>query len=683
MSLKHHSVCEFVQRCGSKRAQASVHTYHHQCTAYSLTEYVCTYVRVYVFLQNNNDYKPLTRRLRCAHLPGWVLIIPRITLALITFGLHFFKAAAALENFKRFRTTTTRWAKTLTEYEIGLALSGGCTAGAYEAGVVDFLYEALREWEAGRLSNPSSSSSSSSVPGWSVRLRAIAGASAGGLTTALATAALNSKCERVVPKHLPPHAGTSKSPDNLLYDGWVAKFDYKPMFKTDDLEPAGGIGSTGETTTTAVVKSFLYSRTMDDYAKSVLNDPIRTTSEPIPRWARQLQLYIATTNLRGVQYAVDGISANVTNTEYKMLEHIDVFAFEACSTTQPATQNGHNFSALNLNAHRDSDEAWNTLRNASVASSAFPCVFSPVTLSRGLSQVRNPLVTLQPTWPSGMSETYEYDAVDGAVFMVDPVEIVNQALQRSSTRDDSAPLPKKFSLADSSVIIVDPFPKTVDRVDNTYSAGKLSVWSALAGLFGAMQDESRFQFDTLMAAVDANDASKFMIAPFKTDIPSGQSPLSTGALGGFAGVLHHDIRAHDFHLGRQNCQQFLKSTFTILVEDAVKNPVFGEEALKYANAQGVIPIIPLFGTAQEECPTPQWPKFALDEKQRLQGDVLDKTRFRLHAIITTFAYNFGVLKKPSIWYFTWNATIGKVVDIITDKLVSHAERYLLDAMKVF
>jgi predicted acylesterase/phospholipase RssA len=561
---------------------------------------------------------------------------------------------------------------TLREYEIGLALSGGCTAGAYEAGVVDFLYEALREWEAQRLADPAS------VPGWGVRLRAIAGASAGGLTTALAAAALNSACERVPPDVQQGGVSTTSMPDNLLYDGWVAKFDYKDMFKTDDLEPS--ISPTGET---AVVKSFLYSKAMDDYAKSVLNDSARTSSEPIPRWARELQLFIATTNLRGVQYAVDGISTNVENNKYKMLEHIDVFAFQACSATQPTTQNASEFSALNLNAPRDSDAAWNALRGASVASSAFPCVFSPVTLSRHISQVGNPLVTLHPNWPPGMSDSYEYDAVDGAVFMVDPVEIVNQALQRSSDRDDSDPLPKTFSLADSSVILVDPFPNNVDLVDNTYSAGKLSVWSALARLFGAMQDESRFQFDSLMAAVDANDASKFMIAPSKSGVPAGQSPLSTGALGGFAGVLHHDIRAHDFHLGRQNCQQFLKSTFTIPAVEAMQNPVFGAGASSYANGQGVIPIIPLCGTALEECPTPQWPKFAQDEKQRLQGDVLDKTRFRLHAIITTFAYNFGVLKKPSFWLLTWNATIGKVIDIITDKLVSHAEIYLSDALKVF
>jgi hypothetical protein len=68
-------------------------------------------------------------------------------------------------------------ASSAPEYQIGLALSGGCTAGAYQAGVVDFLYEALREWETERAKSPASA-----LPAWRVRLRAMGGASAGGLT---------------------------------------------------------------------------------------------------------------------------------------------------------------------------------------------------------------------------------------------------------------------------------------------------------------------------------------------------------------------------------------------------------------------------------------------------------------------------------------------------------------------
>jgi hypothetical protein len=32
-------------------------------------------------------------------------------------------------------------------YEIGLAMAGAISAGAYSAGVVDFLFQALHEWE--------------------------------------------------------------------------------------------------------------------------------------------------------------------------------------------------------------------------------------------------------------------------------------------------------------------------------------------------------------------------------------------------------------------------------------------------------------------------------------------------------------------------------------------------------
>src|SRR5919197_2993555 len=67
-------------------------------------------------------------------------------------------------------------------FQIGLALAGAISAGAYTAGVLDFLFQALDEWEKQR-GNPG-------IPDHRVGLKVVAGASAGAITGALGAVAL-------------------------------------------------------------------------------------------------------------------------------------------------------------------------------------------------------------------------------------------------------------------------------------------------------------------------------------------------------------------------------------------------------------------------------------------------------------------------------------------------------------
>src|SRR5262245_23012130 len=62
-------------------------------------------------------------------------------------------------------------------FQLGLALAGAISAGAYTAGVLDFLFQALSEWETRR--------DQDGVPKHRVVLKVMAGASAGAITGAL------------------------------------------------------------------------------------------------------------------------------------------------------------------------------------------------------------------------------------------------------------------------------------------------------------------------------------------------------------------------------------------------------------------------------------------------------------------------------------------------------------------
>lgn len=70
-------------------------------------------------------------------------------------------------------------------FELGLVQAGAISAGAYTAGVIDFLIEAMDAWEK-RKDHPD-------VPHHDVKLKVISGASAGGMTAAITAAALQSE----------------------------------------------------------------------------------------------------------------------------------------------------------------------------------------------------------------------------------------------------------------------------------------------------------------------------------------------------------------------------------------------------------------------------------------------------------------------------------------------------------
>jgi|SRR6516162_2049396 predicted acylesterase/phospholipase RssA len=67
-------------------------------------------------------------------------------------------------------------------FYIGLALSGAISAGAYTAGVLDFFFQALNEWEKAR--------AAPGTPGYRVDVQVVTGASAGAITGALGVVAL-------------------------------------------------------------------------------------------------------------------------------------------------------------------------------------------------------------------------------------------------------------------------------------------------------------------------------------------------------------------------------------------------------------------------------------------------------------------------------------------------------------
>ena len=179
-----------------------------------------------------------------------------------------------------------------TPFEIGLVMAGAISAGAYTAGVVDFLLQALDEWEAAKrfARDHPGDPTALECPLHEVRIRVMAGSSAGGMTAGLAAGLLGMKFESVTAQ--PPPTGCPKQPwNNTLYRSWVNDIDIVPMLGSEDLDGGGP------------VQSVLDSSVLRDIAEAAFRFERPDEKAERPYVADPLHVLLAVTNLRGVPYA--------------------------------------------------------------------------------------------------------------------------------------------------------------------------------------------------------------------------------------------------------------------------------------------------------------------------------------------------------------------------------------------
>jgi hypothetical protein len=110
-------------------------------------------------------------------------------------------------------------------FHLGINMAGAVSAGAYTAGVLDFLTEALEEWYAAK------ASSNPAVPMHDISIDVFSGASAGGMCAAIASAMLQGSFEHIRNPQDPTVTGTN----NRFYESWVNKIDIEPLLQQRDL----------------------------------------------------------------------------------------------------------------------------------------------------------------------------------------------------------------------------------------------------------------------------------------------------------------------------------------------------------------------------------------------------------------------------------------------------------------
>ncbi|WP_454649254.1 patatin-like phospholipase family protein [Bradyrhizobium liaoningense] len=511
-------------------------------------------------------------------------------------------------------------------FQIGLALSGAISAGAYTAGVLDFLFQALSEWDAHR-----------DEPGISnhrVALKVIAGASAGAISGALGAIAL---ARGIRPRKFDSKQIEDRYPDTYtahqeflcalpsLYRTWVelprmvGVEGTGGLLGTEDLEAMGANNS-------PIVRSLLDASILDQIKRAAIepDQSLPATFEPYSFIANELHIFITISNMRGIPFRVAfgrnsyGMQTIGDRIHYVINDLGQCKLEENNTWLENDTRNAsHQISVKTLPTEKGTDLGeWNLYGTSALASGAFPVGLScrrldlPWThyLTRQYPIPVPADVEIRPDFPAGTQQRYKhftFETVDGGLVNNDPFDYAQFALTGGPA------VPASGEAVENAIIMVAPFPDPPDFLpENSPSP---SVTAIVRALFPALVNQARFRSSELAPAINERDFSRFLIAPSRrlpraeSQAPPGEHSriekfaIACGLLSGFGGFLDEKFRAHDFQLGRRNCQYFLQKSFLV----PPSNKIVGRP-----DSTEMQPVIPLVGSAADPVPLPRWPQMS-------------------------------------------------------------------------
>ena len=414
-------------------------------------------------------------------------------------------------------------------FELGLVMAGAISAGAYTAGVLDFLFEALDAYDEEK-----------HKPGWDgpthdVRVPIMSGASAGGMTSAIC--ALHAFHDLA---HVWPGQPVPPPEQNRLYSSWVSDISLDGLLETSDLDAPGLRG----------LKSVLCCDVLDQ----IVAQAFTMSGDRKRAWIGRdndpsLRVRLTLTNLRGAPYSFPLFGSDTDET-YGMLNHGDYFDFAVGKTSilAPAAEPG----ATPLNVTNLAQREWDVYRKTALATGAFPVGLAPRIITRSDTAFYRAAQTFGyqdaltqkfcPVTPDTCFNDvapYSFVSVDGGVIDNAPLELARRYLSGSAAVHNE----RSGDGADRAVLLIAPFPNfaaTPPEDDNDLLA------NVLQRLLAALIDQARFKPEELQLAANDTCFSRFMISPTRVGNGSAaakQFPIASGVLSGFGGFLHEFVPA--------------------------------------------------------------------------------------------------------------------------------------------
>ncbi|GHE45952.1 patatin-like phospholipase family protein [Sphingobacterium griseoflavum] len=440
------------------------------------------------------------------------------------------------------------------KFKICLTMAGAVSAGAFTAGVVDYLLETLDLWEKAKQKNRTlgigHADYDDSLPMHDVEIDVISGASAGGITGALAMLNLVDASYRPVNKDNPT------GERNRFYQSWVNMGD----------DEQGGIFEK------MLAKSDLKKLQKGEKPEGLLNvDPIDAIADsalqldspvPYPAYiAPDLDLILTTTNLRGINFQID--FRGVKKAGPVITSHAGFFRYQvAQENKEPGIPAG---DALYYVLDLQDAKHLQYLKEATLSTAAFPIGFK----SREVA-ISGEFVKRYPKYLFGDREgvkplvdtdrLYRFNSIDGGLINNEPFAIGLSVLRE-----------KTPNLADRyAVVMIDPFPNCDPQLDGENPRPDLI--NVAKGMFKSLRNQAMFNQEGILDAIEGRDHTKFLVEPVRKMklgkvVCAVKNHLASAPFSGFAGFLHRPFRVHDYHLGRLNCQAFLRYYFMVPVAD--------------------------------------------------------------------------------------------------------------------
>ena len=467
-------------------------------------------------------------------------------------------------------------------FRIGISMAGAVSAGAYTAGVMDYLIEALENWQkAKELHLPG-------IPLHQVVIEVLSGASAGGMTAVITAAAIQKRFPPVGQNNYQTKAGK----ENPLFDSWVNLTEDADHDMMSQLLNEEDILNSPEINPNKEVRSILNSMFIEKIAGRLLDSTVKDPTVNRPYFAGDLEVFTTITNLRGFNYGPEFITASGLQKD-RMTLHKDLIHLQL-NPSGTYRDDGkipfHFETAKGLNKH--------LLADAAIATGAFPVGLAPRVIVRDPKYINDhPMLKITHGMKYLADPLTDYVAVcvDGGVINNEPYDLTDRALiNRIIAKNESEKRanPEQYyqpetsaSAFDTTVLMIDPFPGFMEIPsfqNNDLQALKFTAFQ----LFAAMEQQLLVKDDLLERALDENDFSRFMVAPIRTKKgKKAMNSLACGSVNGFGGFFSRKFRVHDYLLGRRNCQRFLKEYFCVPVDAG--NPIIksGYDHLKQEDSR--------------------------------------------------------------------------------------------------
>lgn len=497
-------------------------------------------------------------------------------------------------------------------FKLGITMAGAVSAGAYTAGVIDYLLEALDKWnKAKAIGDPT-------IPMHNVILEVLGGASAGGMTAAVTCLGLLKGIKSY---------GDGGREDNALYDLWVNMVDSSNNFTIDQMLNTSDVEGTEE------LHSFLNSDVIDEVGKKAINIDATNTDNFPPYISSDLDLIMTISNLRGIPLKIifDNNIAPTTIVKHDGQIH---YKFKK-NTAQD--------SMLPYKVFDFSEKDFEELKERAIATGAFPFGFKPIKLKMLNTYIRtyfeskykDELKQNSLSYDESLFKkegVYDFVAVDGGMLNNEPLALTYNALQESGIKENEK---------DHAIIMIDPFPSNV-KLNSEYEC-KTDVISIAKDIVKSLMNQAKYRQEDLFKAISDDELTRFFIAPRRHGRDEGEA-LACGSFGGFSGFFKKDFRAHDFQMGRKNCSDFLRYHFALPESDNneihkdwtddmrkrfrfYKTMKLNKATNQWERGQLYLPIIPDVAVTKAEGTPPLYQKHLNEANQQVVRNVGDSLHY--------------------------------------------------------